>query len=130
MLLKIADLKVTWWNFESKSLKNTYEEVYFQQICRFLATNFTKNKLPHSYLSRILTADFRTIIFCNTTRWLLLNKINKFHWMVLLIAIFTISFWLWQITVTEVAITIIVMGFIITVFTMISFFFSRAISSQ
>ena len=29
MFLKIAVLKFAWWNLQSKTLKNSYEEIYF-----------------------------------------------------------------------------------------------------
>ena len=36
--------------------------------CRLSVCNFTKNELLHMYFSRILTANFRTTIFQNTTQ--------------------------------------------------------------
>ena len=74
-------------------MKNTYKEVHFKKSCWFLASNFTKNEFPYSYLSRILTADYWNLIFYSNTCWLLLNKINQFYWMALLTAIIT-SCWL------------------------------------
>ena len=71
----------------------------------------------------ILNANFRTFIFYKTTRCLLLNKINQFYSMALLTVISPVSFWLRQITVTEVIIVTVIMGLVVTVFMMISFFF-------
>ena len=66
--------------------------VHFFKSCGFLASNFTKNELPHSYVSKILTENFRISIFYNTTQWLLFNKLSQFYWIGLLIVIFTIGF--------------------------------------
>ena len=38
------------------------------ESCRLSACNFTKNELLHRYFSRILTANFRTPIFQNTSQ--------------------------------------------------------------
>ena len=37
------------------------------ESCRLLACNFTKNEVLHKYFSRILTANFRTPIFQNSS---------------------------------------------------------------
>ena len=65
--------------------------VHFFKSCGFLASNFTKNELPHSYVSKILAAYFRICIFYNT-QWLLFNKLSQFYWIGLLIVIIAIGF--------------------------------------